>query len=90
MQQPIFERYQIDEDRFWKETNAMAECCKECGYHVSGESVYLNHILTHVRNGQMKGLKDELLRTLGAEIEFYDGLPKFLSESRAEAPSKTE
>ena len=90
MQQPIFERFQIDEDRFWRETNAMAERYKERGYHVSGESVYLNHILTHVRNGQMKGLNNELLRTLGAEIEFYKGLPKFFSELRAEARSKPE
>lgn len=90
MQQPIFERYNIDEARFWEETNAMADRYKERGYRVSGESVYLNHILTHVRNGEMKGLNNSILRELGAEIEFYDGLPAFFSELREEARSKPE
>ncbi len=90
MQQPIFERYQIDEARFWEETNALAERYHERGYRVSGESVYLNHILTHVRNGEMKGLNNDTLRELGAEIEFYEGLPEFFSELRAEARSKPE
>ncbi len=90
MQQPIFERYNIDEARFWEETNAMADRYKERGYRVSGESVYLNHILTHVRNGEMKGLNNSILRELGAEIEFYDGLPDFFRELREEARSKPE
>jgi len=90
MQQPIFERYRIDEERFWEETNAMADCYRERGYRVSSESMYLNHILTHVRNGEMKGLNNELLRELGSEIEFYEGLPEFFSELRAEARSKPE
>ncbi len=90
MQQPIFERYQIEEERFWEETNAMADHYKERGYRVSSESVYLNHILTHVRNGEMKGLNNALLRELGAEIEFYEGLPGFFSELRSETRSKPE
>lgn len=90
MQQPIFERYRIDEERFWEETNAMAERYEERGYRVSGESVYLNHILTHVRNGEMKGLNNEILHSLGSEIEFYEGLPAFFEELRAETHSKLE
>ncbi len=90
MQQPIFERYGIDETNFWMEVNTMAERYKERGYRVSGESVYLNHIITHVRNGEMKGLNNAILRELGAEIEFYDGLPFFFEELRAEARAKSE
>ena len=90
MQQPIFERFQIDEERFWEETNTLATRYKDRGYRVSGESIYLNHILTHVRNGEMKGLNNKLLRELGAEIEFYQGLPEFFSELRDEARSKPE
>lgn len=90
MQQPIFERFQIDEERFWEETNTLASRYTDRGYRVSGESVYLNHILTHVRNGEMKGLNNKLLRELGSEIEFYQGLPEFFSELRDEARSKPE
>ena len=90
MQEPIFKRFQIDEARFWDETNTLADRYKERGYRVSGESVYLNHILSHVRNGEMKGLNNQMLRELGAEIEFYEGLPEFFSELRQEARSKPE
>ncbi len=90
MQQPIFERFNIDERNFWQEVNTMAERYKQRGYRVSGESVYLNHILTHVRNGEMKGLNNEMLRELGEEIEFYEGLPFFFEELRDEARSKPE
>ena len=90
MQQPIFERYNIDESRFWEETNALADHYTERGYSVSGEILYLNHLLTYVRNGKLKGLNNGILRELGAEIEFYEGLPEFFQELREETRSKPE
>ncbi len=90
MQQPIFEHYEIDEHTFWKEVNTMAEHYKERGYTVSGESVYLNHILTYVKAGKMKGLNNARLAELGAEIEFYEGLPKFFQDLRDHAQSTPE
>ncbi|MCH6256456.1 haloacid dehalogenase-like hydrolase [Puniceicoccaceae bacterium K14] len=90
MQQPLFKRFGIDEDNFWDEVNALSEHYKERGYKVSGESVYLNHILTCVRNGEMKGLNNAMLRELGAEIEFYEGLPDFFETLRQIAKSKLD
>lgn len=90
MQQPIFKKFEIDEPLFWAEVNAMAGRYKERGYTVSGESVYLNHILTYARAGKMPGLNNAMLRELGAEIEFYEGLPDFFEELRAETRSKPE
>ena len=90
MQQPIFRRFEIDEATFWDEVNAMAARYKQRGYTVSGESVYLNHILTYVRAGRMPGLTNKILRELGAEIEFYPGLPGFFNELKKEARSRPE
>ena len=90
MQQPIFETYDIDEAKFWREVNTMAERYKQRGYTVSGESVYLNHILTYVRAGRMPGLSNRRLRELGAKIPFYEGLPQFFELLRAETRSKPE
>ncbi len=90
MQQPIFQTYDIDEAKFWREVNTMAERYKQRGYTVSGESVYLNHILTYVRAGRMPGLNNRKLRELGAKIVFYDGLPQFFEMLRAETRSKPE
>ncbi|MEC7907453.1 MAG: HAD family hydrolase [Verrucomicrobiota bacterium] len=90
MQQPIFERFNIDESRFWEETNSLADRYTKRGYSVSGEILYLNHLLTYARNGKLNGLNNGILRELGAEIEFYEGLPEFFQELREETRSKPE
>ncbi len=90
MQQPLFEAFEIDETNFWNEVNTMAQRYKQRGYTVSGESVYLNHILTYARAGKMPGLNNRMLRELGQQIVFYEGLPKFFQELRDEARSKPE
>jgi len=90
MQQPIFERFGIDEDTFWLEVNGLAQRYRGRGYTVSEEILYLNHLLTHVRSGKLRGLDNAALRTLGADIAFYDGLPGFFDELRQAARSKPE
>ncbi|MDQ8200960.1 HAD family hydrolase [Pelagicoccus enzymogenes] len=90
MQQPIFEKFEIDEPLFWEEVNTMAERYKQRGYTVSGESVYLNHILTYARAGKMPGLNNKMLRQLGKEIVFYEGLPHFFEELRELTRSRPE
>lgn len=90
MQEPIFQRFGIDELSFWTEVNTLAKHYKERGYTVSSETVYLNHILTYVRTGRMPGLNNRLLRELGSEIVFYEGLPEFFEELREEARSQPE
>ena len=82
MQGPLFSRYGIDEPNFWHEVNSLSEFYRERGYNVSGETVYLNHLLTCVRNGPMKGLSNEILRECGKDIEFYAGLPEFFQDLR--------
>ncbi len=88
MQKPIFKHFDIDEKAFWKEVNLLPEIYAKQGIRVSAESVYLNHILSYVKNGAMRGLSNEMLREFGKELEFCDGLPEFFEELKAivEAP----
>ena len=90
MQAPLFRHYGVDEANFWLEVNSLAEHYQRRGYTVSGESVYLNHLLTHVRHGRMKGLNNAILRQLGREIEFYAGLPEFFQTLRDFVRSRPE
>lgn len=90
MQGPLFRRYGIDEARFWDEVNSLAEHYRRRGYSVSGESAYLNHLLTYVRHGLMKGLSNAILRECGREIEFYPGLPEAFRELREAARARPE
>ncbi len=49
---------------------------------IQRDHLYLNHLLTYVREGLMPGLSNDVLRELGAEIDFYEGMPDFLEHSR--------
>ncbi len=80
MQTPIFREYDIDEALFWKEVNMLPEIYAQKGIRVSPESVYLNHLLSFVKNGKMSGLSNAKLRELGGQLEFCAGLPEFFNE----------
>jgi hypothetical protein len=90
MQGPLFRRYGIDEATFWEETNALPEAYRKRGTFISGESAYLNHLLTHVRAGAMAGLNNKILRECGAEIRFYPGLPEFFGVAKGYVQEKPE
>lgn len=90
MQAPLFERYGVDEAKFWNEVNSLAERYKARGYNISGESAYLNHLLTYVREGPMKGLNNAILRACGKDIVLYPGLPDFFRTIREFARSQPD
>lgn len=80
MQTPLFERYGIDENLFWNEVNSLPEVYAKRGLRVSADTIYLNHLLSYVKNGPLRGLTNEKLVELGAELEFCHGLPEFFGE----------
>lgn len=82
MQDPLFRRFRIDGKKFWDEVNALPEFYRAAGVHVNSDTVYLNHILTYVKSGLMKGLSNRVLRECGKELEFYPGLPEFFPKIR--------
>ena len=80
MQTPLFEYYGIDEGLFWREVNQLPGLYMERGLRVSSDTIYLNHLLSYVKNGPMRGLTNQKLMELGSELELYPGLPSFLAE----------
>ena len=83
MQSPLFRAYNIDEELFWKEVNQLPEHYRERGLKVSSDTIYLNHLLSYIKNGGLKGLTNSKLRELGTELEFYPGLPEFFMDLRS-------
>ena len=90
MQAPLFARYGVDESRFWKEVNQLPELYARRGLKVSKDTVYLNHLLTYVRSGPMRGLNNATLRELGQDLAFYPGLPEFFLELKDLVSAKPE
>ena len=83
MQAPLFAAYGVEERSFWEEVKRLPERYRtqDCD-QTSNEVLYLNHILDYVRCGRFKDLNNRKLRELGAELEFYPGLPQFFDELR--------
>jgi len=81
MQKPLFEHFEVDEELFWQEVKGLEKFYKARGLDlVSKDTLYLNHILTYVREGKFNDLNNQLLFNLGAKIKFYPGLPKFFEK----------
>ena len=77
MQKPLFKLFGINESTFWTEVNQLPILYSQRGMKVTPDTIYLNHLLSYVKNGPMRGLTNEKLKELGSEIEFYPGLPDF-------------
>lgn len=82
MQEPIFKKYGVDDKKFWEEVNSIPEEYKKQGIRVNTDTYYLNHFLRYVREGKFKDLSNKILFELGSELEFCEGLPEFLKESK--------
>lgn len=87
MQDPLFEEYGVDAKVFWSEVNALKDYYgdKQCPggpAQVGKDTIYLNHILTYVREGIFKDLTNDKLRDLGAQLILAPGLPEFFDRMR--------
>lgn len=76
MQEPIFDHYGVDGNKFWDESNALGDIYARQGVKVNKDTVYLNHMLTCVQQGVFKGLNNEKLREFGGKLKFYNGVPE--------------
>jgi len=90
MQAPIFKAHGIDEEAFWKEVNALPEIYARRGTRVSYDTIYLNHLLSFVKNGELKGLTNARLRELGKELEFYPGVIELFQALKQVPESKPD
>ena len=83
MQEPIFKKYGVDGETFWKEVNALPEKYrKEQDVRVNADTIYLNHFINYVKDGRFPGLNNSVLRTLGSELVFYSGLPELMATTK--------
>jgi hypothetical protein len=89
MQGPLFRHFGIDENAFWDEVDGLEEWYAARGADlIARDRLYLDHILTYVREGRMPGLSNALLRSLGSEMTFYQGIPDFLELVRKSIESE--
>jgi len=91
MQAPIFEMYDIEPRKFWKEVNELPNHYKKHGLDlISTDTLYLNHILTYAQQGIFKTLNNARLKALGDKIELYEGLPEFFDRIKRLVAARQE
>ena len=84
MQEPLFATYGIVKDHFWKEVKALPEIYARRGTRVFSDTIYLNHLISYMKNGRLKVLTNARLSELGKELLFYPGLPDLFQELHLE------
>lgn len=83
MQDPIFEEYNIESKKFWREVNSLPNYYKENqGVRVNPDTIYLNVFLKFVREGKFLGLNNKKLREFGKELNFYEGIPEIFKKTK--------
>ena len=84
MQTPIFKEYKVDEKTFWKEVNSLPDKYKKQGVQVNKDTVYLNHLIKYVKDGEMEGLNNASLKEFGKEQNFYPGVVDLIKNMQQE------
>lgn len=75
MQEPIFKKYHVNPDDFWREVSSLPKRYAKQGVKVNEQTIYLNHLLTCIDQGIFAGLDNRMLAALAKELVFYPGVP---------------
>ena len=83
MQDPIFEKYDVDAKKFWEEVNSLPDkYWNDQKVKVNKDTIYLNHFINKTKEGIFKGLNNEILFELGKELKFYKGIPEIFEKTK--------
>lgn len=89
-QAPLFKKYDIDANVFWEEVNALSDYYRERDINVSKDTIYLNHILSYVNEGEFPNLTNKLLNEFGQSQDFYNGIPEIFVKTKEYVQNKRE
>ena len=69
MQSPLLSIIQLMKENFGKRLINCQKLYSKRGLTVSSDTIYLNHLLSYVKNGPMRGLTNQNFMELGAEYQ---------------------
>ena len=70
----VLKKYDVDVDRFWENVNGMVRK----GW--DPPLAYMSRIVQMVQSGRIPDLTNERLREIGAEVDFFPGIPQMFDE----------
>lgn len=84
MQDPIFEKYGVDGQKFWIENNKEIAEYQKQKLDVNSDTYYLNRFIRMSQSGQpFDGLDNATLLELGKKLDFYDGILDLFKEIKS-------
>ena len=82
MQETLFKAFNLNCKKFWDEVNMLPKLYTQQKICVTEDLLYLNHMLTYVKEGLLAGLNNKKLRELGKDLPMHNGLPEFFKTLR--------
>ncbi|WP_343003245.1 haloacid dehalogenase-like hydrolase [Clostridium sp. 2218st1_F5_2218SCRN_220325] len=90
MQDPIFEYYKHDANKFWIEVNKLPEKYESQGIKVNKDTIYLNQFIKYAKEDKFKGLNNDKLRKFGGKLKFYNGIPEIFKKTKEKINKNTK
>lgn len=90
MQDPIFEHYKQDANKFWTEVNALPSKYESQGIKVNKDTIYLNQFIKYTKEEKFKGLNNNKLREFGGNLKFYNGIPEIFKKTKEKIEKNTK
>lgn len=83
MQRVLFDKYRIDEKKFWRDNEDLIAEAEGQGVNLEEEFAYMTTVLRYVELGKFPRLSNSTLRELGSNLDFYPGLPDFFQNIKS-------
>jgi hypothetical protein len=80
MQKVVFDRYGVDEDKFWSDCRKRSQENQDLFGQAHGELDYMNTFLWYTKCGPLVGIDNTTLAELGNDIVLYPGVSWMFNE----------
>ncbi len=90
MQDVLFSHFNVDGNEFWQRKDEWQNKIRAQGVNIDDECAYMNSMLNYVREGKFKRLSNGMLRELGKNLSFYEGVPEFFGRMNEIVSEKEE
>ena len=90
MQEVLFKHFNVDGGEFWARKDEWQQKVRAQGVNIDDECAYMSMMIRYVREGKFAGLSNFLLRELGKNLPFYEGVPEFFGRMKDVVVEKEE
>jgi len=84
MQRVLFNRYGVNEQKFWEDKEELIKESRAKGVNLEDEFAYMINLILYMEAGKFPPLSNALLRDAGKDLEFYLGHPNYFPQIKGQ------